>query len=276
MKIIIKMLALFFIIFWSINILVAENNQKIKVMTLGCFHFSFPNLDAVKTAEENQISVLDEPYQSEIIAIAEALSNFKPDIIAIEVLPENQKRIDELYNLYKNNQFTLPTGEHYQLGFRIGKMNNVPKIYCVDDFGRAYENVQELWADSLRLKNFSDYFDEVNKNVSMEAEKVNSVLSELIKKNQPDYVKNRLSVYLKGLFNYEEKDGDFLGVDFETGRWFNRNLRIFRNIQRIETSPDSRILLIVGAEHLNLINFFLDVSDEFEFVSPLPYLERMK
>ncbi len=73
----------------------------------------------------------------------------------------------------------------------------------------------------------------------------------------------------------EEEPGDFFGVDLETGRWYNRNLRIFRNVQRIPKSPDDRILLIVGAEHLNLLNLFFDISKEYEFVSPLPYLKNL-
>ncbi|MFP4557823.1 MAG: DUF5694 domain-containing protein, partial [Bacteroidales bacterium] len=89
-------------------------------------------------------------------------------------------------------------------------------------------------------------------------------------------IKERLSTYLLNPFKYEEKSGDFTGVDFETGRWFNRNLRIFRNIQRLPYSADDRILLIIGREHLNLLNLFLDVSKEFEFVSPLPYLESAR
>ncbi|MCS3161177.1 DUF5694 domain-containing protein [Bacteroides faecis] len=38
--------------------------------------------------------------------------------------------------------------------------------------------------------------------------------------------------YLIGHFKYESDKGDYTGTDFESGRWFNRNLRIFRNIQR--------------------------------------------
>ena len=82
--------------------------------------------------------------------------------------------------------------------------------------------------------------------------------------------------YLKVPFKYEEKEGDFTGVDFETGRWFSRNLRIFRNIQRIPADSNDRILLIIGREHLNLLNWYFDVSDEFKLVSPLPYLEKAK
>ena len=108
-----------------------------------------------------------------------------------------------------------------------------------------------------------------------EATKVKNIIDELKKLNEPATIRERLSVYLLNPFKYEEKPGDFTGVDFETGRWFNRNLRIFRNIQRIQHSSDDRILLIIGREHLNLLNLFFDVSKEFELVSPLPYLESI-
>lgn len=52
-------------------------------MTLDVFHSAYPNLDAVKTRDKDIISVLEEPYQSEIIAISKALSDYKPTIIAI-------------------------------------------------------------------------------------------------------------------------------------------------------------------------------------------------
>jgi hypothetical protein len=83
-------------------------------------------------------------------------------------------------------------------------------------------------------------------------------------------------VYLLHPFKYEENPGDFTGVDFETGRWYNRNLRVFRNIQRIPHNSEDRILLIIGREHLNLLNLFFDTSREFELVSPLPYLEKAR
>ena len=42
----------------------AKSPRQAKVMTLGVFHFEYPNLDAVKTEKKDQISVLEEPYQS--------------------------------------------------------------------------------------------------------------------------------------------------------------------------------------------------------------------
>jgi hypothetical protein len=49
---------------------------------------------------------------------------------------------------------------------------------------------------------------------------------------------------------------------------------IFRNLQRIPASGKQRILLIIGSEHLNMINLFTESSDDYILVSPLPLLEQ--
>jgi hypothetical protein len=253
--------------------------KQTQIMTLGVFHFAYHNLDVVKTEKKDQISVLDEPFQSEIIEICKAIEDFKPNMIAIEALPAKQNQIDSLYTLYKSDRLTLDKDEIYQLAFRIGKNLNLSQIDCVNDWGKHYATLEALFDDSIRSANFEDYYlnspDSIYK-LTKPSGKVNSIINKLVELNNPQYIKNRLSVYLLTPFKYEEQDGDFIGVDFETGRWFNRNLRIFRNLQRITSNPDDRILLIIGADHLNLLNYLIDVSKEFDYVSPLPYLENAK
>ncbi len=250
-----------------------------QVMTLGVFHFAYPNLDEVVVEEEDQISVLDEPYHSEIISIARAIEKFKPTIVCVERMPERQQYTDSLYSLYLEGSLEPGKNEIYQLGFRIAGNLNLPRVYCVDDWGRHYDNVNEFFQDSVRIARYGDYYrnspDSIYR-IPNPSGKVSSIIDELIYMNDPEYITDRLSLYLLNPFKYEEEPGDFFGVDLETGRWYNRNLRIFRNVQRIPQSPDDRILLIVGAEHLNLLNLFFDISKEYEFVSPLPYLEFLK
>jgi hypothetical protein len=248
-------------------------------MTLGVFHFAYPNLDVVKTDDKNKISVLDEPYQSEIRSICKAIEKFNPTMIAIEWTPDNQSFADSLYNQYKAGNFDLKKNEVYQLGFRIGKQLDLEKIYCVDDQGKHYRDIEAIFNDSIRLSKFEDYY--VNSRDSIygldvSQDKVSSIIDALYESNRPEKIKERLATYLLHPFKYEESPGDFTGVDFETGRWYNRNLRIFRNIQRIPHSSEDRILLIIGSEHLNLLNLFFDTSREFELVSPLPYLEKAR
>lgn len=263
------------------NIFGQENKQlhETQIMTLGVFHFAYHNLDVVKTAKKDQISVLEEPYHSEILNICKAIEEFNPTIIAVEQDPINQNKIDSLYNLFKSTQYTLGKNEIDQLAFRIGKKLNLPKIHCVNDWGRHYKNIKAIFKDSIRTANMENYHIHCPDSIyepSRKSRKVTNIIEELEKLNNPKRIKERLSVYLLNPFKYEEKTNDFTGVDFETGRWFNRNLRIFRNIQRIECDNNDRILLIIGCEHLNLLNYFFDVSKEFNLVSPLPYLGKAR
>lgn len=247
-------------------------------MTLGVFHFSFPNLDAVKTAEEDKISVHDEPWQSEIVAISRAIEEFRPTIIAIELNPSRQSRVDSLFQLYQAGKWKLQANETQQLGFRIAHNLGINRIYCVDDMGRHYDKILEIFSDSSRMSAFENYYlaSPYRQIMQKQAPGIKSIIDELLFQNHPDQVRHGLESYFLHPFKYEENPGDFTGVDFETGRWFNRNLRIFRNVQRIECTSEDRILLIIGHGHLNLLNIYFDISPEFELVSPLPYLEKAK
>lgn len=256
-----------------------DNLPRVQIMTLGVFHFDYPNLDFHKTDSDDQISVLEEPYQSEILSVCKAIEEYNPTIIAVELNPGNQQKIDSTFVSYKNNKWELGRNEVHQLGFRIGKNLGLDKIYCVNNMGRPYANLDSIFSDSTRLKKFEEYYltnpDSVYQ-LPPPNMKITSVIDAMVEANNPERIRERLSVYLLHPFKYEETPGDFTGVDFETGRWYNRNLRIFRNIQRIPHNTDDRILLIIGSEHLNLLNLFFDISREFELVSPLPYLMKAK
>lgn len=264
------------LIFTNLSGQLNERPDKTKVMTLGVFHFAYPNLDVYKTGKKDQISVLEEPYQSEIIAISKAIEEYNPTIIAVEQTPDKQQKVDSALIFYLSGKMTLGKSEIDQIGMRLARALNLNKLYCVDDFGRHYDNILAIFNDSVRSSKFEDYFYKSRDTTRVRSGRITSVIDELCKMNNPDIIKKDLAVYLSNPFKYEEQPGDFTGVDFETGRWFNRNLRIFRNIQRIPHNSGDRILVIFGAGHMNLLNMLFDVSDEFEFVSPFPYLEVAK
>lgn len=98
------------------------------------------------------------------------------------------------------------------------------------------------------------------------------ILPQLIHLNDPEHIKKDLGNYLIGHFKYESDKGDYTGTDFESGRWFNRNLRIFRNIQRTPKSA-RRILVIFGAAHMNLLNYLFECSPEYKLLDVNDYLK---
>lgn len=86
----------------------------------------------------------------------------------VEVLPEYQAEIDSLYSLFLNDKLNFADltdgrSEVYQLAFRIGKKNNVPKIYCVNALGGTSQsildngdNIQLYKKEGLELRNFAN------------------------------------------------------------------------------------------------------------------------
>ena len=262
-----------------------ERNQAIttdkpKVLLLGTFHFNFPNLDVVQTASDDKIDVLLPVYQKEIEMIIEKLLKFKPTKIAIEKPPAMQSKVDSMYQQYLSGDYQLDRSEIDQIGFRLAKVMDIQKLFCVDEMGNFTENINNILKDqaSDEYKSFYEYFSIKTaiwkeSNVDTPIFKTNGILAELIRLNSEERVKKSLGYYISVLFKYEQNPNDFIGVDFETGRWFNRNLKIFRNIQRIETVSSDRILVIYGAEHLNLLNFLFGYSPEYLLVRANDFLE---
>ena len=243
-----------------------------QVLTLGTFHFAFPNLDAQQVADSDRIDVLQPRYQTEIVDIVERMARFAPTVIVIERQPGEQHTIDSLYAAFLAGRHELGRGEEEQLGFRLAKRFQLKTLHCVDEWGRFTPNIDSLFngTDSLGALRFEAYFtadpDSALRRRSTAQVDRTGILGALREANDPAHIERDLGNYLIGLFKYEAVPGDFTGVDFESGRWFNRNLRIFRNIQRIPVTPEDRILVIYGAGHLNVLNMLFRSSPEYRFV----------
>lgn len=262
---------------------VRDSSEKVKIITLGVFHFNFPNLDVQKIDDKDKIDVLEAKYQKEILRIVGALKEFKPTKIAIEANPTSQKKIDSLYEAYKLGKHSLGRNEIEQLGFRLANELRIEKLECVDTWGKTYESLNYLFIDtSSRAKTFEKYYfnnpDTIykKKNSYNNFLKFEGITNYLLYLNDSQTIKESLGPYLIGHFKYEEKANDYTGVDFETGRWFNRNLRIFRNIQRITKSTSDKILLIFGSGHMNILNYLFESSPEYELVPSESFLRKAK
>ena len=282
---IIKLIIVIILIIISITNCARKHNledllseDKINVLVLGTFHFGFPNLDAIQTAEIDQIDVLLPEYQREIELIVEKLLRFKPTHIAIELPPAHQRRIDNLYNRYLAGNYELDRNEIDQIVFRIAKAMGLEKLYCVDEWGNLTENIQYIFdnPDSEITQAFNKHWHETKYLIEQIYEpyifKTEGILAQLLVFNDEARIKRTLGAYLIGSFTFEYEPYDFTGVDFETGRWFSRNLKIFRNIQRIEAQPSDRILVMMGACHLNVLNYLFEGSSEYNLVRTNDFL----
>ena len=262
-----------------ITTLFAQSKKPIEVLTLGAFHFDFPNLDLIKTNTDDKIDVLNIKYQKEIEDIVTRIAKFKPTIIIIEREPSEQVKYDSLYSQYLIGKYKLRRSEEEQIGFRIAKMMKLKTLNCADSWGRDYEVLNTVLEkkDSLGYKKFMNYFnnfaDTLQQYFPKPIFKSKGIRAELMQINDNNNIKMDLGTYLIGIFKYETKENEFFGPDYVTGWWFNRNLRIFRNIQKINAKPTDRILIIFGAGHMNLLNLFFNSSPEYRLQKVNGYLK---
>ncbi len=244
--------------------------NRARVLVVGSFHFDYPGLDALKEAESDKIDVLEEPKKSEVTELVEYLKKFNPNKIAIEAYPKWDAYLK--YDEYRAGAHRDKRDERYQLAMRIGKELSLDTIYSIDaipysdDLGQVVDSayMNELWKD-FDFQSDADIYTAIYRKWFEEDSKLVSQIPLL---DYFKYMNSREShnygygAYLIGDF----KLGEFRGADLISVWWYNRNLRIFRNIQRMTESPEDRILVLIGNGHAAILRQLLEMSPEYEYV----------
>ncbi|MBI1193013.1 MAG: hypothetical protein GC205_07560 [Bacteroidetes bacterium] len=245
------------------------------VMLLGTFHFAYYNLDAHKVAEEDQVDIRSPKLQEELRQVVDHLLQFKPNKVAIEA-GRNTGYLMQRYRQYQQGTYVLGRDEREQIAFRVLEAMNLDTLYGVDDSPLVYSLYDG--ADSLCLRPvldtlFADWdfsspddplsarykaFYEANDQMSREL----PLLTYLMYLNSPKVLQRGFGAYLTGDFTL----GETRGADALSMHWFNRNLRIFRHIQAITTSPNDRILVIYGAGHVQILDYLFSCSPAYHHV----------
>lgn len=258
--------------------------MKPTIMILGTSHFENPGMDARNMKMDD---VLAPKRQREIQQLVTHLCVFQPTKIALEVDPRWEPVFNEKYQGYLEGTYELTRREGDQIGFRIAKLMKHQKLYCVDywpeqdplipedldkdltdcyTFAKTHNQEHLLSSTPAEGKMYQDK----DGTTWIEPDTYEPLRDMFIRLNDP---KGRLAdhqVYLRsvriGLGN------QYPGANRFTLFWYARNLKIFVNLTRIIETEDDRILLIIGAGHVFLIQQLLENSGDYIVESPLKYL----
>ena len=244
--------------------------QRARVLVVGSFHFDYPGLDALEAAEEDKIDVLLEPKKSEVTELVEYLKKFRPNKIAIEAHPqwEGGRKFRE----YRSGEHRDRRDERYQLAMRIGDELDLDTVYSID--ADPYLADLEQLLDSTYMQSLWEGFDFQSDEDPYSAlfrkwfEEDSKMVSKVPLLEYFKYMNSRASheygygAYLIGDFKLDE----YRGADLLSIWWYNRNLRIFRNIQRMTDGPEDRILVVIGNGHAAILRQLLEMSPEYNFV----------
>jgi len=227
----------------------AQAQQKPEILVLGTYHMANRNHDAYNVRADD---VLSPERQRQIAQVIEILQSFRPTKIAIEADVDDSARVIREYASFLAGTYVLSRDETNQLGYRLARVLGHERIYPVNawagndfplqavrDFAKARGREGEFQATMAEwgaaTKELDDYL------------KTHSVLEALKHANADPFVAENMGPYFEMARLGEP--GDYAGPDL-LGNYYLRNIRIYRNIVSLVSSPHERILVVYGYGHL--------------------------
>ncbi|GAB3814926.1 hypothetical protein GCM10028895_08520 [Pontibacter rugosus] len=241
---------------------------KAEVLLLGLFHFNYPGLDAYKTDESMQVDILSQERQKQVQELTDLLAKYKPTKIVVEYPASAQAKLDEMFSNFKPDDLKAKRDETYQIGFRLAKQLQQKKVYAFDAepfrfslaqkdsawMAKQYELGEPLvkdWDD--RYNQFFAYDDTVSKRMPLK--------EYLLLMNADETLRTSHGVYL--VYSRIGTDTEPAGADGFITRWYNRNIRMFSNLQRLAEKND-RFLVLVGAGHVPILKHLLENAPDMK------------
>ena len=219
---------------------------RAEIMILGTFHMGNPGRDVHNLEADD---VLSATRQREIAQLIEVLGRYRPTKIAVEA-PVRGRTIAQRYESYIAGEYTLSRNEIDQVGLRLAKALQHPTVLSVDEDGEfPYYRVRNYAKANGREAQFDSLQASIGTRVQRQAEylRAHTLLETLDLMNADSSVARAVGEYY-GYVPFGEPF-EYAGPDL-IARWFERNIRIYRNIRALITSPEDRLLVIYGAGHL--------------------------
>ena len=250
------------------NIL-GEASERTEILFLGVFHFRDAGRDDYQP--QHKFDILSEQRQQELEVVLSRLRDFGPTRIAVERRLNREEKLNQDYAAYRRGKLELWPDEIHQIGFRLAKSLGHERLYAIDADGHDMIGDWDGW--SRRIQEYGqgdleeDWAEQYQRLAEWEDRLVDAqpLLTSLHHHSSQERARISHGMYLVGNAKAGKGD-DYLGPDSRT-RWYNRNLRIFSNIQRIPAEPSDRVLVIIGAGHLPILHFCAKSSPDYRFVA---------
>jgi len=223
-----------------------QSNARPEILVLGTYHMANPGRDVHNMPADD---VLSPKRQQELAQLIEALKKFHPTKIAIEA-HVGSKRVGQDYSDYLAGKYALSRNEIDQIAYRLAKELGHHTVYPVDEDGDfPYMRV----VNYAKAKGLAEKFNAMEASTGTRVKEQgaflqsHTVLETLEVMNSDSSVAQDVAAYF-AFVPYGEP-WDYAGPDL-LAAWYQRNIRIYRNIVALVESPNDRILVIYGAGHL--------------------------
>ncbi|TWT00944.1 DUF5694 domain-containing protein [Planomicrobium sp. CPCC 101079] len=210
--------------------------RETEIVLVGTYHFAYQE-DVLRNKK------------AEILELVDFLADFNPSKIAVEWERSEQ---EELNKGYTKSEEKYEMNEIEQVGFRLATKLEHKKVFAANWAGPLTQEEMTVLNQSIQ-KNYPGVLQGVEafseKSAALSPEQ--TLLESYRNLNNQELTKELEQMYLS--FLAVENNGQKIGVSF-LSKWIERELVIVKNISEILEKPKERILLIVGGDHLWMLN----------------------
>lgn len=250
--------------------LLKEDLKKIPILNLGTFHMGETN-DANKIEFDKN----DKNNKLAINEIAIMLSKFRPTVIIVERPPEFDKKLQLEYNEYLSTpKMKFKNASEIELlGYELGRLSGTKRIYGIDhkmnynyNIGAEMVNsIDSLWHNKYYINPLKFY-----PQINITMDKLN-LIDKLKLTNQNTYLNFLIEVNAEMLSHVGSEKG-FEGAD-EATKYYQRNIRMYSNLNRINLTENDRVFILLGASHTAYFRDFISRSPKYKMVNTFDYLK---
>lgn len=189
-----------------------------------------------------------------------------------------RSNLQDEYRRYLASSFTLTADERHQLGLRLAAACGHDRIYGIDwhdpehpigwdraiGFAKAHDQLGLIAVFGMDVEAIARK--EAEENAAIRRK---SVAQMILDAHEPENLVESHKVYADLMLVGEGEN--YIGADVIL-RWYERNMKIFVNLSRITTSPEDRVVIVIGAGHVPLLTHFIEASGRYTLESPVAYL----
>ena len=280
-----------FLLTFLIISLTSFSNKQVQEEQVEIMFVGFDHLSQMDNGTESS-NIFSKKKQKEIQQLTKKLEAFQPDMLMVELEPQEQKSIDSLFNLYKTGEQSLQdfengAGETMQIGFRMAKDLQLPGVVGVNYYDSTS---QSLLKEGKNIEIFQEALKKLQQTARPLKQKVQtnelSIYDYIKTMNQPEFIDLthhlifNLPAYIqqgkfseKGNYNKEIPiNNEYIGAEY-ISLFYNRNLKIYSNIlnKQLETG-NKKLLVIIGQAHVGVLQDLVEENPTYKITSVVDYL----
>ena len=246
------------------------NIDKIRVLNFGTFHMGFTT-----DLNQTEFDQNDKENKMAVQSVASKLAAFKPTVVIVEIEPQYNHQLQAEYASYKKNpdKFIKNPSEVELLAFELGRLSGTTRIYGIDhQMGYNYLIAKEIEneIDSSFVPSFYTDPESYYPKADVNEDSLN-LMDKLKLTNDNEYL-NFLMTMNADIMTHVGTDGNFEGAD-EAAKYYQRNLRMYSNLNRIKLNKEDRVFILLGASHTAFFRDFINRSPKYEMVNTFDFLK---